>query len=269
MRTSRRSGLVWTLSALAIAAVVGLTVIGDKSVSPTITPRSDAPAQTVASPTATISSTETVEEKRSGEITTPVLVANQAAAFNAFMEAGVENGGTALIQAFDIHDSCGGVPRSQNSLDQWYEEIADVADIDYELMQRRTRECIGVPNLTFDTRRRLLLPLAKAGDMHAQFLLATSFPYEMEAHRDWLRKSAQNGYSQAMVLLAQSLVSDTEAEYARPKAYRLLTEAAGLGHPFADSERAALEQQMSIGEIRMAQNDSIPDSEYATTDEKD
>ncbi len=186
---------------------------------------------------------------------------NNADAFEAFMQEGMVSGGEALVQAFDIHDSCLGVPRSQRALDEWYFDNATIPDTDYDRMRQRTQECIGVPLLTFDTRRRMLRPLAESGDASAQFLLGTSYPYTFEAHRNWLRKSAESGYSRAMVLLAQSLGDQVPYETARPEAYRWLTAASELGHPFAASERDVLESQMTVGELRLARS-----GEALTTD---
>lgn len=181
----------------------------------------------------------------------------KAEAFDALMQEGIASGGEALVRAFDIHDSCLAVPRSQNALDAWYVDNVSRPDTDYDRMKQRTRECIGVPLLTFETRRKILRPLAESGDVATQFLLGTTYPYTFEAHRRWLRKSAEGGYARAMVLLAQSLAEQAPYETARPEAYRWLTLASELGHPFAAPEREVLEARMTLGELRLARSDEM------------
>lgn len=258
MSIPARWRVLLALALVAIVAVVALT-LRTQRYSPVSLPTADVPApagpvdvgpaQAAASAIAPV-----VEIAPVAEVLQLAPAAHNAEAFETLMRVGAVSGGESLERAFDIHDSCMGVPRSERGLNEWLADNASTPDVDYDLMKRRTQECIGVPALTFDTRRRMLQPLAESGDVHAQFLLATSFPYSMQAHTRWLRASAEGGYAPAMVLLAQSLLDQGAVASDRSEAYRWLTRASELNHPFAAAERDALESEMSLGELRMARS---------------
>ena len=190
-----------------------------------------------------------------------VLYSSHAEEFDALLTTASKDGGEALIRAFDIHDSCAGVPRSQRGIDAWYADNVNVPDVDLDHMRRRAHACKDVPLLSFDTRRDILFPLADGGDVHAQFLLATLHPYSMRQHEMWLRKSSAGGYVPAMVLLAQELVSRGPVNYGRPEAYRLLSRAVAEGHAFAASDLEDLENVMTMEELRLARSDEPIPSE--------
>ncbi|MCH9695519.1 MAG: hypothetical protein K0U72_13485 [Gammaproteobacteria bacterium] len=258
--TSRSARVAVTTAIVAASAVVIVALIWrDKPVDlpespPAQVAESDSPALARLSQEAAPTS-HAAEVVESGTVVTQVDSLTKADAFDALMKEGMASGGEALVRAFDIHDSCLAVPRSQNALDAWYADNASQPDTNYDRMKQRTRECIGVPLLTFETRRDILRPLAESGDVATQFLLGTTYPYTFEAHRRWLRKSAEGGYARAMVLLAQSLAEQAQSETARPEAYRWLTLASDMGHSFAASERDVLESQMTLGELRLARSD--------------
>lgn len=197
------------------------------------------------------------------EVTPEASYANHAEEFDALMTTASVDGGEELIRAFDIHGSCAGVPRSQHSFDEWYANNVNVPDIDPDHMRRRAHACQEVPLLSFDTRREILYPLAKRGDIYAQFLLATLHPYAMRDHEKWLRESSAGGYAPAMVLLAQELTSRGPVSYGRPEAHRLLSRAVKAGHPFAASQLVELEETMTFADLRLARsNEPIPIPEW-------
>lgn len=208
---------------------------------------------------ATDASTIDVPGSENTEAAPEAIFVNHAEEFNALMTTASAEGGEELIRAFDIHDSCAGVPRSKKGFDEWYADNVNVPDVDPDHMRRRAQACQDVPVLSFDTRREILYPLANRGDVYAQFLLATLHPYAMREHEEWLRESSAGGYAPAMVLLAQEIVSRGPVNYGRPEAHRLLSQAVGIGHSFAASQLIELEKTMTLEELRLARsNEPIP-----------
>ena len=176
--------------------------------------------------------------------------------FEELMLSSFETGGESLLEAFDIHDACLGVPRDDAAIEEWLLESSSVADLDVDRMRQRSAECKGVPSLLFETRRRILQPLATEEDPYAQYLLGALNPRGSEARTHWLRQAAAADYVPAMLLLAEDLVERGESEIGRIEAYRLLARAAQSGDETAVNGLAALEIKLTSGELLSAQSES-------------
>ena len=126
----------------------------------------------------------------------------------------------------------------------WLETNRDVEQLDIAFMERRVEECRDVPELSFMTREGILRPYADAGDPHAQYLLATSFPEGTPAYTRWLREAVSNGHGPAMVLLARELAPPQADPSGMIEAWRLLQRAMTLGVPDVELQLEALEERM-------------------------
>ena len=196
--TLLRSRVLLGLSFVAVVSAVAFLKTRTEpstpaSVPPAVAPAADStvdakPAQ--ATPAAVPEAEAApVPEGQRGE-----FAVRKAELFESLISEGVVSGGEVLVRAFDIHDSCMGIPRSQRGLEEWYADNASVSDVDYDTMERRTQDCIGVPALTFDTRRRMLQPLADS-TVEAAFWTNLTFAQTSAPENVWTPQSVKKAWT--------------------------------------------------------------------------